>query len=203
MKKIGLLALVLPVLGPVYGELIQFEGVASSVLTTGNLLDEVDHIGITIHVVEIEGLLITARSGGTGQVLNVTNTSLGINADGSDDTDAFEDGEWVVFAFNKAVRINQIDFNLFDAGENFTLAVEGVDPQVIAFDDLSNKTSDQYDSAFLIPANTDMALFTTGTSIIGLDAMDVTLETIPEPTVLGLVGLSGLGLLSVRRIFTG
>ena len=199
--KIARLALIFQLLGTAHGEIIQFEGGSSTILTTGNLLDEVDHIGITTHVVEIEGLLITARSGAANQKINVTNTSLGINADGADDTDAFENGEQIILSFNKAIRINQLDFNLFDADESFTLVVDGFDPVVIAFNDLSNKTSDLYDSDFWIPANTDMALFTTGTSVIGLDAMDVTVDAIPEPAVLGLVGLSGVGLLMVRRIF--
>lgn len=104
----------------------------------------------------------------------------------------------MTISFNRDIRINLLDFNLFDnESESFTVVVSGMAPLVITYADLSNKTSGFYSGNIVVAANTDIGLFTTGPTPIGLDGMDV--DVIPEPTVLGLISCTGIGFMMIRR----
>lgn len=163
------------------GEMVHLEGINSETLTTGDLLDGTRDSGITTNVVEIPGLEITARSGGSDQELNATADNFGINTDGSGDvTDAFEAGEQFLFSFNKTVQINQLDFNRFDEDESITLVVGGEITE-IPYQELTNKGSDYLDTNLVVAANTEIEFYTTGSSTIGLDGIDLTvLSGAPE-----------------------
>lgn len=200
MKRLVLVMLVWVAALVASAELIVLEGIDTETVTTGDLLDEVDHLGITMGVVEIPGLLITARSGSSTQKINTTAESLGINADESGDTtDAFEADESLILSFSQDIRINLIDFNRFDSGETFTVSVEGASDVVVGYDDLNNKISDFFNTNIVVSANTEIEFKTTGAHVIGLDGLGV--EVIPEPAVLGLVSLAGIGLITGRRLF--
>ena len=63
MKRLALaVGIVLVGFGSVKAQMIVLEGVDSSTITTGNLLDGVDNAGITTNVVEIPGLQIDRKS---------------------------------------------------------------------------------------------------------------------------------------------
>ncbi len=180
-------------------DMMVLEGVDASTVTTGDLIDGVAASPLTVGVAEITGLQLTARSGGADQTVNVTTSSLGINADGAgDDTDAFDSGELLYLSFSAPVRINQMDFNVFDAGESFMLQVAGQSALAISYDDLDNKSSDIYSMSLEIPAGTEVQLSAGSGSVIGLDGID--LAVIPEPATAGLVALGGLAVLVVRRM---
>lgn len=178
---------------------IVFEGVDSATVTTGDLLDGTDELGRTVEVAEISGLFISARSGASTQVLNATTGSFGINADGSgDDTDAFDSGESMILSFKKDIRINLLDFNLFDdVSESFSITVGGLDSFTIGYNDLSNKTSGWIATNLVVTAGTEIEFSTSSPTPIGLDGID--LDVIPEPAVAGLIGLVCIGVLVVRR----
>jgi hypothetical protein len=178
-------------------DMVKLEGVDSGTVTTGDLIDGVSSVPVTVSVAEISGLQLTAWSGGSDQVVNTTGTSLGINMDAvSDDTDAFEVGETLLFSFSQPIRINQIDFNGFEAGELFSVTVDGGSALDITYDALANKSSDIYDLSLEIGADTAIAL-TAGTgSVIGLDGIDI--AVIPEPATVGLIALGGLSLYVAR-----
>ncbi len=166
-------------------EMVVLEGVDASTPTTGDLLDEVGEAGATTNVVEIAGLAVTARSGGAGQKINVTSTSLGVTIYGAgDDTDAFDDGEGMVLSFDKAVRINRIDFNGFESNETFVVEIEGQPGLVIPWTHLGNKSQDYIDTDVLVPAYTEMLFHTQGGSVVGLDGIDL--------SVVGGTGRPGL-----------
>lgn len=180
-------------------DMMILEGIDSLTTTTGDLIDGAGPAGITTGVEEIPGLLITARSGGSSQTVNATTTSLGIDTTGSgDDTDAFDVGEVLILSFSQDVRINLLDFNLFDdPSESFTVSVGSLETYDIAYDDLSNKTSGWFTTNWVVSAGTNITFSTSGPNPIGLDGID--LNVIPEPAVLGLISLAGVGTLVGRR----
>jgi hypothetical protein len=179
-------------------DLLIFEGVDSETITTGDLLDGASIAPVTNHTVEIPSLELIAWTGGEDQTINTTTTSLGINLDGSgDDSDAFDDGEVLHLSFSEPVIMNTLDFNLFDAGESFNVQFGTESMYVISYDDLANKSSDTFAFNTEVPAYTDIQFFTTGSDVIGLDGIDV--SVIPEPASAALVIIGGLSVLMARR----
>ncbi len=201
MKKVVWTAGVIFVMASaVSAQMVFLEG-KSATLTTGDLLDGTDNTGITTNVVEIPGLEITARSGATNQDINVTSGSMGITIFNSgDDTDALEEGEKLILSFNKEIRINRLDFNQFSTGESITLSIGG-DVTEIHDLDLSNRNSDYLDTNWVVSAYAEIEFFTTGTSTVGLDGIDITvLGASSEPT---LSIISSNGSTSVSAAFDG
>ncbi len=187
--------------GAALAQMIILEG-QSGTLTTGDLLDGADNLGITTHVVEIPELEITARSGATNQDINVTAGSMGITIFNSgDDTDALEAGEKLILSFNKEVQINQLDFNQFSADESITVVIDG---DIIEIHDLelTNRSSDFLDTNLVVAAHAEIEFFTTGTSTVGLDGIDVTVlgTSSSEPT---LLLVSSNGTTTVSAAFEG
>jgi hypothetical protein len=196
-KRILVAGAILWVAGCAEAQMIVLEG-ASGTLTTGDLLDEADHIGRTTNVVEISGLQITARSGGATQDVNVTAVSMGINSDGSgDDSDALEAGEKLILSFNKDLRINRFDFNQVASGEVVNVFIEGMDGLVLGHDELSNKSSDYLDTNIVVNANTEIEFYVTGSSIVGLDGIDVTVLSGSGDPSLSLIRSNGTSRVSI------
>lgn len=173
---------------------------------TGALLDEIAITDLgtaaaTVAVTEIPGLNLTvvginSDAPTTSPDVNVTGTSLGINAGGDADTDAFESafGQSVTFQFDQDVEISQLDFTTFTAGETFVFG--GV---TINNGDLSNGTTDVYDfsTPLAIAANTPFTLEATA-GTIGIEAFDVTVA-VPEPSTLAILGIGCLAGMTRRR----
>ena len=167
---------------------------------TGSILDgETGPVG-PVAVPEVAGLNISVTGISTGggsssPILNATGTSMGINATGDADTDAFEAAfsQSVTFRFDQKVSITALDFTSFSAGESFDF--DGVS---ITNGDLSNGTTDTYDfgSPHIISANTDFTLQATA-GTIGIE--NITLTVVPEPSTAALLGLGGIALILRRR----
>ena len=177
---------------------IVFEG-SSSTTTTGELFENVSNAWATNQVVEFQGLELRARTDDPSHTLNANNGYFGINSDlVGERADAFDAGEKMVLSFDSPVRIDLLDFNLFDSGEEFTVTVGGQNAAIIAYDDLDNKSSDYigFDPGIIVSANTEIRFFASS-GTIGLDAMGVTV--IPEPAVLSFVGLVGVAALITKR----
>jgi hypothetical protein len=197
-KRIVVAGVILLAAGFAEAQMIVLEGVNSLTLTTGDLLDEADHIGRTTNVVEIAGLQITARSGGTTQDVNVTTGSMGIDSDGSgDDSDALEAGEKLILSFNRDLRINQFDFNGVESGEVVNVFIEGMTGLVLEYDDLSNKSRDVLDTNMVVTANTEIEFSVTGSSVIGLDGIDVTVLSGSGDPLLSFLNSNGVSRLSI------
>lgn len=193
MKYIAMVVLAL-VSFSAYSEMVFFKGSETNITTTGNLLDEVRDKGITTNVVEISGLVISARSGGSDQKINVTNYSLGITTDGTNDvTDAFEPGESMIFSFDKPIWINLIDFNRFESNETFNVLVGGNEVITIGYNDLSNKHRGYFTTNLLVDADIEIT-FSVGAGDIGLDGIDLTVDG---------AGSSGIPVLSFNSITNG
>lgn len=173
MKR--LMVAVLMVAGMVQAQMILLKGVDLPTITTGDLLDGTRNMGTTTNVVEIAGLMVSARSGETNQQINVTSSSLGINFDAAGDlTDVFESGKKLILSFSRDIRINQFDFNRLGAGESFAVAVDGMAPIEITYEGLTNKASGFFNTDLVVAANTEIEFYTTGASVVGLDGIDVT-----------------------------
>ena len=199
MKKI--VAVVMAVVGAVQAQMIVLEGIDVATVTTGDLLDGADHTGRTNSVVEIAGLEIRARTGGSDQDINVTGASLGITIFGSgDDTDAFEVGEKMILSFNKDIQINRFDFNQFSTDESIMVSIDGIAFE-ITDSGLSNRSSDYLDTNLVVSADTEIEFFTTGSSVIGLDGLDVTVLEASSELMLSLISSNGTA--SVSATFTG
>jgi hypothetical protein len=167
--------------------------------STGDLLDEVKaaNVPVTISVAEIVGLDLTVTAiAGSGTDLNVTASSLGVNAgDAGDNTERFDAlfGESTTWEFDKAVKISQLDFTAFESGDVFVFGGTNINNV-----DLSSGTTDIYDfsTPLSIAANTGFTLQAT-TGSVGIEG--ITLTVVPEPTLFALFALSCIGLLRPRR----
>ncbi len=167
--------------------------------TTGELFEDVSNQWATNHVVEIAELEIRARTDDPNHALNANSGYFGINSNlAGEDYRAFDVGETMFVSFDRDIQINFLDLNLFADGEVFGMKVGDSDPIVIAHRDLSNGTSDLYtfSTPLTVPSDTVVEFYSVSGSM-GFDGID--LEVIPEPAVSGLIALSGIGVLIVRR----
>ena len=181
---------------------VRLDNTGTGALLDGIVAADIGTAAATVGVTEIAGLNITVTGLSTGNtttdpILNSTATSLGINATGDADTDAFESAflQSVTFQFDQNVTISQLDFTTFSAGEQFNF--HGT---VINNGDLSNGTLDTFDFGIplAIAANTDFTLLASA-GTIGIEAFDVTVIAVPEPSSMFVLVLGCLGFHGVRR----
>jgi len=171
--------------------------------STGDNLDGISNTPTLVAVAEIAGLSVTASTGVATETLNSLSTSFGVDTDGSgDDSDRTEGSESFTFVFNKAVTISQIDFIGLDSSATFVLDV-GSTTINISEGDLSNASSDIYtptggDATTLsnITAGTSIG-FSVSSGVVGLQG--ISLNVVPQPASLALLGLGGLMLVTGRR----
>ncbi|WP_162027695.1 MULTISPECIES: PEP-CTERM sorting domain-containing protein [unclassified Lentimonas] len=172
----------------------------------GILVDGIDVADLgtataTVSVPTFTGLTLTvvglnSDTGSSDPTLNSTATSMGINATGDADTDAYEAvfNQSVTFKFNQDVEVYQLDFTTFDSGEVFNFA-----GTTITNSALSNGTLDTFDfsTPLLINANTNFTLQATA-GTIGIEAF--TISAVPEPGTYALLsGICALGFVMLRR----
>ena len=205
MKKMSLMVVVglgmfLVGIQNVGASMLILEG-RSSIDTTGEQFEGVSNEWALHQVLEIDGLEIQARTTDPSHSLNANNDYFGISSDILDeDNRAFDAGEVMQIKFDKSIRINQVDFNLFDSSEEFVLSVDGGITKSLAFSELSNQSSDYYnfETPLEVAAGTIIE-FKCVAGSVGIDGIE--LDVIPEPTAMGLVVCSGMVLLVMRRFY--
>ncbi len=144
------------------------------------------------------GISVTSvEADGTGEVLNPNSSSLGVN-DGptGDDTDQFDadSNESVTFRFDQAVVVNNIDFVGFGGAEAFEfdgIAITGSDPNL-------SGSIFTFTTPYDIAANADFTLRATA-GTIGIEAFDVTVTAVPEPSSMVVLGLGTFVVFRQRR----
>ena len=165
--------------------------------STGDNLDGIIEPTSGITVPELPGLnvAVTAVTGTGNVVINSTGTSLGLNSDGDDDTDAFDAdfSESLTLQFDQDVEISALDLTNFEAGDVFHFMGQSIS-------EVDNGTTDEiaFDPAISIPANTDFIISAT-VGTVGIESMTVTAAAVPEPQCVTTVLLAGIGLLALRR----
>lgn len=175
MKKCGWIIIAGLLVGGAHAEMVYFKGIDAETVTTGDLLEGVQNLGITTNVQEISGLFITARSAATNQQLNANNSYFGINdiLTTNEVADAFDAGERMIISFSKDIEIHRLDFNRFTTDESIMLSVGG-DTVEIHDLDLTNRSSDYLDTNIVVTADTEIEFYTTGSSVVGLDGIELT-----------------------------
>lgn len=177
MMKVWHEFLVVGLLVPVVnGQMVNFKGVDSSTLSTGDLLDGADYSGLTTNVAEIPGLGITVWSGDTNQVVKTLVDSMGINRDqGAPEHIRLDGGEFLTVAFDKDIEITRIDFNHFDDGETMMVSLEDLFDISLTWSNLSHKGSDYLNTNIIVSAGTKITYSIVDTnSVIGLDGIGLT-----------------------------
>ena len=84
-RRMMIIGWVLVAITSARADMIVLEGVDSATVTTGDLLDGAAAVPVPVSVAEVAGLQLTAWSGGAGQIINTTSSSLGINLDAVSD----------------------------------------------------------------------------------------------------------------------
>lgn len=175
----------------------------STLQTTGEQFEGVANEWATHPVLEIPGLQVSLRTTDATHTLNANNGEFGISSDiVGENYEAFDYGEVMELYFDKDVELNVLDFNRFESGDCFVVGVSGFDPLEVEYGDLSNGTSDTYTfaEALHVSAKTTVSFYVRSDSgPVGMDGID--LQAIPEPMAAGLISLTGIGLLLVRRFF--
>lgn len=189
------------VISPSFADFIVLKGDTLS-YTTGEQFEGVANQWATHPVLEIGGLQMSASTTDATHTLNANSGEFGIDSSIEDEIPGlFDVGEMMVFYFDKDVELSLLDLNHFDSGDCFVLEVEGSDPLEIVYGDLSNKTSGYY--TFSTPQRvvkeTEIHLYSSNGSI-GMDGIG--LQVVPEPMAAGLISVTGIGLLLIRR-FSG
>jgi hypothetical protein len=176
MKAHAWLVVIGMMVGVVSGETVHFDGVSGAQVTTGDLLDGADHLGLTTNVVEISGLNISAWSGGTNQIVKTLVDSMGINRDQENpEYIRLDNGEMLTLSFDKDIEITKLDFNHFDDGETITISFEEMFDIPLSWSNLSQKSSDYLLTNIVVSAGTKITYFIDNTnSVIGLDGIDLT-----------------------------
>jgi len=129
-------------------------------------------------------------------VLNRTTDGFGINGIGTDDTDALNLGQYIDVVFGQAVvfsNLNVSSWGLSSAGEVQLGSAFVSQGSILGTGDTAY--------GFQVAAGQVVRILATAEtgSTNGFSVDGFTVETIPEPAVMGLVGLVGLGFLAARR----
>jgi len=128
--------------------------------------------------------------------MNRTTSGFGINAvSGSDDTDAFDMGEWIAITFNQAVTITNVTVSSWSAGvDGGQIKIGGNTAYTI-----SATGSHVLDDA--ISMGTVLRIESTaGTIGNGWSLDSLSVNVVPEPATFGLLGLGGLVAWMLRRV---
>lgn len=190
------------VISPSFADFIVLMGGGSGSPTTGDQFEGVADQWATHPVLEIDGLQMSARTTDATHTLNANKDEFGIDSSiQGEDPGFFDVGEMIVFYFDKEVEISLLDTNSLRDSDRFVIQI-GTDEAIeIAYDDLSNKTSGYY--TFSTPQRvvkeTEIRLYSSNGSI-GMDGIG--LQVVPEPMAAGLISVTGIGLLLMRR-FSG
>ena len=142
-----------------------------------------------------------AAYGTTGSdEFNLTGTGFGINnSESGDDTDAFDDSEYMTLSFNLAGTFQTLELDRMTGGNGDAGSLEFFDGSTTNFSG-SFSSPLTIDEAFSKDQIITLRQTAGGSgSSWGFGLETITVDVIPEPAVAGLIGLAGLGLLVARR----
>ena len=170
----------------------------------GTLLDIGAFVGtpVTAAVPGIPGLTLTATGSSVNSdaLLNASSIGLGVNTPGADDPDGVDTGffvgESISFTFNQDVSISDVAFADVDPVLGEAVSFGGVNLSGV---DLGASTDFAFPSPLNVTAGSPIvfnALSGDGATIQGLT---LTVESVPEPGSIAVLGMGGVLLLSRRR----
>lgn len=142
------------------------------------------------------GLIVTFTA--SDGVMNRTTSGFGINGAGTDDTDALNAGQYIDLAFSQSVTFSNLNVSSWgasDAGE------VQLGPAFVSQGSISGSDDTAYD--FMVNADAGETVRIMATADSGATngfSVDSFTVAIPEPAVLGLIGLgSGIMMLARKR----
>ncbi|MCK4563059.1 MAG: hypothetical protein KAU94_00130 [Verrucomicrobia bacterium] len=151
-------------------------------------------------------LEITLAAYGTTGIdgFNLTGTGFGINnSESGDDTDAFDDSEYMTLSFNLAGTFQTLELDRMTGGDGDAGSLEFFDGSTT---DFSGSFSDplSIDEAFSKDQIITLRQTVGGSGTTwGFGLEEITVDVVPEPAVVSFIGLTGLGLLIARRFLRG
>ena len=128
--------------------------------------------------------------------LNRTSLGFGVNGAGTDDTDALNAGQYIDLAFDQDVSFLNVNVSSWGASD------AGVVQLGPLFDSQGDLSSGDTAFDFAVLAGTTVRILATADSgaTNGFSVNSFTVDTIPEPAVIGLLGIgSGFMLLTRKR----
>lgn len=123
---------------------------------------------------------------------NGSTAGLGVNESGN-----INQNEAWLFKFDRDLTVSQLNFASFDAVDQVTITIGNLAPFVLE----DGATNDDYNDPFnglVIPANTEISLKNTSTTLSSIVRIDALTVAVPEPATLGAVAAAG-GLFVRRR----
>jgi hypothetical protein len=127
--------------------------------------------------------------------MNRTTSGFGINAvSGSDDTDAFDIGEWITITFNQAVTITNVTVSSWSAGVDEGQVKIGGSTEYTISATGSHVLDDALSMGTVLRIESTAGTFSNGWS---LDSLSV--GVVPEPATFALLGLGGVMAWVLRR----
>ena len=142
------------------------------------------------------GAITTTDEGAT---INSALTSFGIfsSDEGGADAGRINAGESLQISFNSAVFFQSVDLSNLNTDETFSFGSQDINTNNATGADLFDFTGDGATTGLFLAAGTSITLSNTGATGTGIQT--ITVEAVPEPSSIVLLGLLGLGAVARRR----
>jgi hypothetical protein len=175
---------------------LDFEGSVGSFLDNKSEgVYSVSQNGITLEV--------TFAAYGTSGVdeFNLTAGGFGINnSESGDDTDAFDDNEYMTLSFNRAGTFQTLELDRMTGGNGDAGSLEFAGGVTTNFSG-SFSAPMTINESFSVDQMITLRQTAGGSGTTwGFGLEKITVDVVPEPAAIGLIGMVGVGLLFVRRI---
>lgn len=188
MKTLIFIMTLLALTMPLHAQEIVFQ-LEEEPTSTGTLLEGTGVEFRQVDIPEIEGLILWARSGVEGHILNgaLSENAFGVlQESGEGNPTRFDYGEQMDLYFNYSLSITEIDFVGFQEDSRFEISTSEHESIVIEYNDLG--THQTYTTQGIVVDKEQIISFSVGTtnSVIGLQSMRVTLvenEIVPHISI--------------------
>jgi len=128
--------------------------------------------------------------------MNRSSSGFGINGTGTDDTDALNAGQYIDLVFNQNVTFSNVDISSWGGSD---AAEVQLGPVFVSQGSISGTGDTAYD--FSVDAGETVRILATADSGAsnGFSFDGFSVDTIPEPAVIALLGLGGGFMLLTRK----